>query len=116
MKRAFQGIGGVLTVALVLTALFFGGWAIREYNVNRSADIRRDQFEVQETARDEVLRQAAQIEAIEVQLANPTLSDNQKAALEGQRKAMEIQLCNVAASITDDTASLINDAINRYCR
>lgn len=115
LKNTFGVIGGIIIVALVLAGLFFGGWIIREYSVNRDAEIRRDQFEVQETARDEVLRQATQIEAVDVQLANPTLDDAQKAALNGQRTAMVTQLCNVAASITGGTSPAVDEAVFRYC-
>ena len=115
MRRILGSVGGIIVVALIIVGLFFGGWWVYQYSISRSAEIRRNQFEIQKTDRDEMLRQAVQIEGIDVQLANPTLSDDQKAALKGQRQAMVTQLCNVASSITGTVSAAIDNAVRTYC-
>ncbi|PIR98113.1 MAG: hypothetical protein COT89_01095 [Candidatus Colwellbacteria bacterium CG10_big_fil_rev_8_21_14_0_10_42_22] len=114
-RSAFQIVITIVTVIAVIFGAYIGIWWLNRDVVNREAEIRRDQYEVQETARDEVLRQAAQIEAVDVQLTNPTMTDDQKATLNGQRAAMVTQLCNVASSISGGVTAPVSDAVQRYC-
>lgn len=100
----------------ILVGGYLGGWWLREDAVNREGEIRRNQFEVQETARDEVIRQATGIAQIDVDLANPELSDQQRDALEGQKRAMITQLCNVASDITGSITPVVDSVLFDYCR
>jgi hypothetical protein len=105
--------------ALVLGGVAFGGyhlrWWLREEAVNRTAEIQRDSFERQETLRDQVVAQAADLAALDVQLANPSLPDETAAALEGQRIAMARQLCSLAADLVGDVTPTVADVIAEEC-
>ena len=115
-KNFLAGVAALLVVIGIIVGGYLGGWWLREDAVNREGDIRRNQFEVQETARDEVIRQATDIAMIDVDLANPELSDQQRAALEGQKRAMITQLCNVASDITGSVTPAVDSVLNQYCR
>jgi hypothetical protein len=106
-------------VAAIAVALAIGGyqlgWWLREENVNRTAEIRRDSFERQETLRDQIIAQADDLARVDVQLANPTITGDQAAALGGQRAAMSRQLCSLAADLVGDITPTVNRIIQGEC-
>lgn len=114
--RVFFGVvivGGLVAAAFVLMYLL--NWWIFEDSVNREAEIRRDQFEIQETARDELVRQSVDLSELDVQIANPDLTDQQRAALEGQRTAIVRQICNVASDISGSVTPVVDEIITTNC-
>ncbi len=114
-KSVFVTIAGLVIVVAIVIGGYLLGWWLKGDAINREGEIRRDSFEVQETARDEILRQSVLIEQIEVDIANPEISDAQLKALTGQRKAAEVQLCNVASDITGSVTPAVDRVITRYC-
>lgn len=115
IRTTLAALVGIVAVAALLVGLYLGTWWLREDSVNRDAEIRRDSFERQETLRDELLDQAADLGDLDVQLANPSLSDDQRDALRGQREAMRRQLCSLAADITGDLTPTIDNTIRGNC-
>ena len=115
MKDSLKLAGVLVAGAVVAVCAYLGGWWLQEDAENRRAEIRRDSFERQETLRDELLDQAADLTDLDVQLAHPDLTDDQRSALRGQREAMRTQLCSLAADITGDLTPTINTAIEENC-
>jgi hypothetical protein len=114
-KQIIAIVAVLVLIAAVLVGGYLGGWWLRKDVTNRDAEIRRCQYEVQETARDEIIRQSVAIEAIDAQLANPDLTSQQGLALQGQQTAMITQLCNVASSICAGTPIAIDNTVIKYC-
>lgn len=102
-------------VAVVGTAMLALGLWWFEWRVNAEGQIRRDSFNFQETAREQVVDLNADLATIDVQLAHPDLTDPQAAALRAQRVAIADQLCDIAADITGDTSVIVADAIAGEC-
>lgn len=109
----------VIGLILLLGGIAVGGyqlnWWLKEESVNRTAEIRRDSFDRQETLRDELIDQADDLAGLDVQLANPTITDDQSTALNGQREAMRRQLCSLAADITGSTTPVVDQTIRENC-
>ncbi len=104
------GLGLALAgTALLLLSLWW--FSIR---VNAEGEIRRDSFNFQETAREQVVDLNADLAAIDVQLAEP-VTDGQAAALKAQRVALADQLCDIAADITGDTSLIVTNIITGEC-
>lgn len=114
-RRILAIVGAALALGILAVGAYQLGWWIKEDSVNRTAEIRRDSFERQETLRDELVDQADDIARVDVQLTNPTLPDETGAALRGQRAAMVRQLCSLAADITGDTTPTIDRIIAEEC-
>lgn len=108
-------LGGALLSAALLAALVVGGWQYREYRVNRSAEIRRNGFEFQESIRDALVDQADDLAAIDAQLADPNTTQAQADALTAQRSAMATQLCSLAADLNGDLSPIHNRIIETEC-
>jgi hypothetical protein len=90
-------VAGFIALIVALTAL---GWWYHAYSVNREARIQRGSFNFQTTAQEQVVKLAADIATVDAQVADPTLSADQKAALRAQRKAIAANLCSTAGRIT----------------
>ncbi len=108
-------LASLAAVVLLAVAGYQLEWWLREDSINRTGEIRRNSFEVQETARDEVLRQAEQLARIDVDLADPELSSAQRTAITGQRRAAVVQMCNVASDITGSITPAVDAVILRNC-
>lgn len=102
-------------IAVVGTAMLgLGLWWFR-WRINAEGEIRRDSFNFQETAREQVVDFGQDLAAIDVQLADPDLTDGQAAALTAQRRAMADQLCDIAADITGTTSVVVAGVIEQEC-
>jgi len=108
-------VTGVAVLALVAVAGFALYWWMFAYRVNRTAEIRRGSFNFQETAREQVVDLGADLASIDVQLADPTLSDAQSVAIAAQRRAIADQLCDIASDIQGGTSIVVADIIEREC-
>lgn len=102
-------------IAAVLVGLFFLSWWMFEYRINREGEIRRDSFNFQETAREQVVDLNSDLATIDVQLAGPTITDEMAAALDAQRAAIADQMCDIAADITGETSFTVNQIIKKEC-
>lgn len=114
-SKVLVSISSVVILIGVIVGGYLLGWWLEEDSVNRQGEIRRDSFEVQETARDEVLRQWAEIEKINVDMADPDTSDELRAALLAQRSAAISQLCNVASDISGSVTPAVDKVIAENC-
>ena len=92
-------VGAVIVVVLVLAGLFFGGWALYQYNVNRDAQVQRQSYNAQKTYRDEIQNQMADVATIDVQIADPANAP-EVGALKAQRIAVVNQICQIATNLT----------------
>lgn len=101
--------------AIALVGLFFLGWWMFEYRINREGEIRRDSFNFQETAREQVVDFNVDLATIDAQLAEPSITDTQAKALTAQRAAIADQLCDVAADITGETSHVVAGIIAEEC-
>lgn len=104
MKTALSTVTLAALAVAAVVALFLGGWWLREYAVNRDAEIRRDSFEYQETRADEIVRQSAVLAGLDADLAGHVTAE-QRGALTAQREAARRQLCNIATDLNPQTAT-----------
>lgn len=105
-----------LTIALIagaLAGLFFLGWWMFEYRINREAEIRRDSFNFQVSAEEQVINLDAELARIDVQIA--TATDDQAAPLNAQREAIRLDLCSNFARINNPSATTARIAIQENC-
>lgn len=104
----------ILLVAIAVGG-YLGGWWLKEDSVNRTQNIRRGSFEYQETRRDEIVRQASNLTDLDVALANPDLTAEQKGAIRAQREAARTQLCNIASDISGNVSPDVTSIVNEEC-
>ncbi len=98
------GIFGFLLLAAIGTALLLLSlWWFR-WRVNTVAEIRQDGFNFQQSSEQQVLKLGADLAAIDVQIAEPSLTPEQTAVLEAQRDAIATQLCPIGARINNPSA------------
>ena len=115
-RTIFFGTAGAL---FLLVAIFAVGyqlrWWLREDAINRQAEINRDSFEFQETARSEIIDLASDLAELEVTIAHPDLTPAQVTAFEAQQDAIADRLCEQAARISGDVTPAVDRAILTYC-
>ena len=123
VRNAHQGRGAsyslmavtVAVVAAVAAGLFMLNWWVFEFGINKEAEIRRGSFNYQETARERVVDLNAELTRIDVQLAEPSVTDAQSSTLAAQRTAVATSLCETAADITGTTSVLVSTIITKEC-
>lgn len=104
---------GLLAVAVICAVAYAGVWWLREDSVNRQTEINRDQFNYQQTLRDELVDQYDDILAVDTQIT--VVAEDTAAALTAQRAAMVDQLCSIASQITGELSFTHNEIIRKEC-
>jgi hypothetical protein len=107
VMRAFRRWSGVAVLALLLAGgVIYGGyllhWWFAGQNANREAHIIRNGFSNQQTLREQVTQQIANIDAETVSIAQAAGNPGEIAALEAQRIATVNIACQDASEVTGD--------------
>lgn len=110
-------INAILLGFVLLLVAGFGayqlGWIIKEDSVNRNAEINRGSFEFQQSLRDEIVDQSADLARLDTQIEQAT--DDQRPVLVAQRNAMREQLCSLAADLTGELSAVHVSIIGKEC-
>jgi hypothetical protein len=86
MKTTLQVTAGIIFTAGIIIALFFLGWWIKEYSVNRNAEINQDTYGRQNALVEQILDDIPEAE-------DPAIPTNQRVAIiDG--------ICDSAAKLT----------------
>lgn len=97
-------------VALILVGLFFGGWWLREYAVNRSSEINNDSYARQTALAEEIIDLHKQITDLDVRAAGD-VTEKQKVLIGTQRAALVNNLCS-AYDQTTGTVTIPPDILS----
>ena len=103
-------VGSIIGLIVVLT---LAGWAYHAWAVDREAEIRRGSLGNQDSARDAVLRMNTELADIDVQLADPDTTPEQKTTLQAQRDAISDRLCNEASEIRGTVERAVQEIMAR---
>ena len=120
----FWTIGKVVTaffaaVVLIFVIVFGGyelGWFFKNNSTQRNAHLNRSGYEAQATYRDEATRQIANVSAIDVQLADPSISADEKVALKAQRTAIVQIVCTDYNHLQGDISLNITQFATANCQ
>lgn len=97
-KSVLEVIGLLTFVAVLCIGGWFLYWNLFRSATHRTAQIIRHNYEAQQTYRDEVERQIANVRTVDTQIA---IEKDQaiRQALQAQRAAMVTQLCAIARRV-----------------
>lgn len=115
MKSFFIGVGVVILLALIVVGGYLGGWWLQKDTINRQNRIDRHSYEVQQTYREKVIDAANTVADIDVQIADPSVTQEQKDALEAQRRAVVTQGCDNEQRISGERPSQVAEFASKEC-
>lgn len=99
MKRVFETVGATILVVALVVGLAVGGWSLYWFafrsSENHTSNILRDSYEAQTTLRTELGRKVDDIDALAVQVADPSVTGAQHQALVAQRTNAIDQACEM---------------------
>jgi hypothetical protein len=95
-------LGALAVVALVVLGGWRAGWWFAGQNANRQAHIIREGYSNQQTLREQITQQIANVDSIGVQIAQSAGDQAEVSALESQRIAVVNIACGDAAEVTGD--------------
>lgn len=103
---ALKWIGAGVVGLAVIVGLIIGGWRLGWWMTARGTNYQNHIFQHSygaQSAYKEQLRQAVvDIDAVAVQISDPSTPQSEKAALTAQRAAMVNQACDIASKVTDN--------------
>ena len=107
VMRASRRWSGIALLALILlAALITGGWQagwwFTSQNANRQAHLIRNGYSNQQTLREEITKQIANVNALTVSVAQSQGNQAEVAALDSQRIAVVNIACQQADQVTGD--------------
>lgn len=102
----------VVASLIIVAAVIVGGyqlhWWLRKNEVNRSAKINRQSYEVQQTYREKALDDIALVRTIDTQIADPADAAD-VAQLRAQRTATVTETCDAISRLTTSGAGVDPD-------
>lgn len=102
----------VLASLIIVAAVIVGGyqlhWWLRKNEVNRSAKINRQSYEVQQTYREKALDDIALVRTIDTQIADPADAADVP-QLRAQRTATVTETCDAISRLTTSGAGVDPD-------
>jgi hypothetical protein len=116
--RVLKSAGLFVLIAIAVVGVSVGAyqgiwWLIRS-NTDRGAVINRENYNSQQTYIDKVAANRHDISVIDTQLQNPTITADQKAALENQRAAIIDEGCQIASRVSLPDSSVTSFKF-KYC-
>lgn len=118
MREAGAVIGVITLCLVVLGGIIFGGWEagwwFRTADTNREAQVYQQSYGVQTSIGDALSRQITDISKIDVQLADPATSPDQKQMLQAQKQHEVDDACNMYTRLTSSQASF-NQWATAHC-
>jgi hypothetical protein len=93
---------GLAVIAVLIVGGWRAGWWFAGQNANRQAHIIRQGYSNQQTLREQITAQIANVDTITVQIAQAAGNASEVAALKSQRIAVVNIVCGDAVQVTGD--------------
>jgi len=94
LKQAGIGLLIIVVGTAAIIGLYQGAWWLREDSVNRTGQINNDSYQRQSALADEVTDLHTQITDLDVMLADPEVTDEEKAVVHTNRVSLVNNLCD----------------------
>jgi hypothetical protein len=107
VRSRFTALLGVVAIIGLVGVGIYGlwhlGWDVTAANTDRQAQVNQSSLGAQQSYSDALGRYISTVRTIDTQLADPSISTDQKTALAGQKNAISDEACRDAEKLTHPT-------------